>query len=143
MIGDLPDINVWIALSSTAHRHHEAAKRYWTTEALSSVVFTRVTMLGFLRIVTNPKIADHLTNEAAWAQYRSLLDTEGVSMLRDPPEADRVFNDLTGDDTLSHRLWTDTWLASVAIAGRLRLVTFDTDFERFDTLDHLILDDDH
>ena len=52
-LGDLPDLNVWLALLNAKHPHHAAAKRYWEQDASGRIAFCRITMLGLLRLSTN------------------------------------------------------------------------------------------
>jgi predicted nucleic acid-binding protein len=52
----LPDVNVWLALADENHLHHPRALSYWHEESVPAMVFCRVTMLGFLRLGTHPKV---------------------------------------------------------------------------------------
>ena len=48
-----PDINVWLAMASSAHVHHIQAKTWY--ESLrddEDLVFCRLTQLGLLRLLT-------------------------------------------------------------------------------------------
>ena len=51
----LPDINVWIALASDRHLHHAPAIEWFLSLERSSAAFCRVTQMGFLRLISNPK----------------------------------------------------------------------------------------
>ena len=42
-VGDLPDINVWLALSIKEHPHHDSAKAYWSDLSFARIWFCRVT----------------------------------------------------------------------------------------------------
>src|SRR5579872_6731962 len=53
---DLPDINLWLALSVGDHAHHERAERYWYDESAEEIAFCRITALGFLRLCTNSSV---------------------------------------------------------------------------------------
>ena len=48
--GDLPDVNVWLALLNWQHPHHYAARNYWEKTAAPRIGFCRVTMQGMLRL---------------------------------------------------------------------------------------------
>ncbi|ULR40530.1 hypothetical protein [Thermus sp. NEB1569] len=50
---DLPDLNLWFALLVPEHPFHPEAQRYWGVAA--EPVLVRVTALGLLRLLTNPK----------------------------------------------------------------------------------------
>ncbi|MDP1902558.1 MAG: hypothetical protein Q8K96_19230 [Rubrivivax sp.] len=102
--GDLPDVNVWLALAVQEHPHHAAARQYWANEAAARLHFCRVTMLGLVRLLTQPR----LMGPATMRRY------VGAG--------------------LPARLITDAYLAAFAAACGLRLVTFDRDFGRFEGL---------
>ena len=36
-LGDLPDLNVWLALLNANHPHHAAAKHYWEEAAAARI----------------------------------------------------------------------------------------------------------
>ena len=50
-----------------------------------------------------------------------------------------VFHQLLNSGELPPRLCTDAYLAALAIANGWRLVSFDSDFERFEGLERLVL----
>ena len=54
--GDLPDVNVWLALAATQHPHHDAAASYWAEHEGGQIWFCRITMLGLVRLLSNPKV---------------------------------------------------------------------------------------
>jgi toxin-antitoxin system PIN domain toxin len=139
---DLPDVNVWLALSDTRHAQHAAAREYWDRQRATHLVFCRVTMLGLLRISTNAKamLGQSFSNAEAWAIYQTYLGLPDCELRPDPPRQDTTFATLTLDASLPHRLWTDAYLAAFAIAGGCRLVSFDTDFQRFHGLELLLLE---
>jgi uncharacterized protein len=142
--GDLPDINVWLALAVQEHPHHAAAKRYWdgvqldmhTTPntAVQKIYFCRVTMLGLVRLLCQPKVVGEgaLTLPAAWAVYQSFRALPVIDLLADPADCDtHIQTLLAAQGTLPARLWTDAYLAALAQSTGMRLVSFDRDFERF------------
>ncbi len=135
--GDLPDINVWLALVVQEHPHHAAARAYWSASdpqlGPSKRWFCRVTMLGLVRLLCQPKVVGEgaLTLQAAHALYTSLLATPDVAMLAEPAQAGAHLAALLAPAPLPPRLWTYAWLAATARAAGLRLVSFDRDFERF------------
>ena len=54
--GDRPDLNVWLALAVAEHPHHRAARTHWHEAAAARVWFCRVTMLGLVRPLAQPKL---------------------------------------------------------------------------------------
>ena len=133
--GDLLDVNVWLALAIEEHPHHIAAASYWTDDGGAARFFCRLSAMSLVRLLTNKQLmADKpLTLPRAWALYRAFADMPGVDMIEEPGELDA---DLDGRVTakLPARLFTDAYFAALAVTARLRLVTFDRDFERFDKL---------
>lgn len=142
--GDLPDINVWLALAVQEHPHHAAAKSYWegvqrdmhTTPATApqKIYFCRITMLGLVRLLCQPKVVGEgaLALPAAWAVYQGFRALPMIDLLAEPPDVDTHIETLLATQgALPHRLWTDAYLAALAQNSGMRLVTFDRDFERF------------
>lgn len=135
--GDLPDVNVWLALSYAAHPFHARATAYWQEACTSNTPlwFCRSTMLALVRLLAQPKVmgADVLSLPSAMAVYQQWLTTPAVALLPEPLGLEAHVQGLLGADTapLPNRLWTDAWLAATAEAAGLRMVTFDQDFERF------------
>lgn len=130
--GDLPDLNVWLALAVTEHPHHPAAQDYWQQQAAARVWFCRITMLGLVRLLVQPKLMGEaaLSLSDAFAAYRRFAALPEVGLYAEPAECEPVLAGLLGPD-MPPRLWIDTYLAAFALSGGLRLVTFDKDFARF------------
>lgn len=134
--GDLPDINVWLALAVQEHPHHAAARRYRAeaqAAGVSALWFCRVTMLGLVRLLCQPKVvgAGALRLDGAWALYEQFRAVPGVGLLAEPDDCDTHLRALVSATDLPARLWTDAYLAALAQSSGLRLVTFDADFHRF------------
>lgn len=147
--GDLPDLNVWLALVVAEHPHHAAARRYWETQQAAPAIgprlwFCRTTMLGLVRLLSQPRVMGEaaLALPESHAIYRQLRQTEGVGFAGDDEAADALLSRWLGDGAspLPARLWTDAWLAASAEAAGLRLVSFDADFARFSLSRRLLLD---
>lgn len=138
-VGDLPDVNVWLALVFRGHLHHGAAMAYWESRP-QRVVFSRVTMLGLVRLVSQPRVMGEgaLDPRRALDVYHDLISREGVALHPEPAGCDVTLSEFTSPD-LPARMMTDAYLAAFARSGRLRLVTFDRDFDRFNGLDLLKL----
>lgn len=139
---DLPDVNVWIALSVPEHPHHLPATRYWRTHVRDQVAFCRITSLGFVRVITNTAAMNGRPRAVgdAWDMYRMFRDRGDVVTLPEPAGCEAILDGWVQRGTLLPRLWTDAYLAAFALAGGLRLVTFDRDFSRFNGLDLLLLE---
>ena len=142
--GDLPDLNVWIALSVDNHVHHARALRYWREEGVRAraIHFCRHTMLGYLRLLSQPKLmgAAACSPSQAAARYAALRALPEVALALEPPACEAVFLEFARAPGFSARLWSDAYLAAFARCAHLRLVTFDSDFARFEGLDCLRLE---
>jgi toxin-antitoxin system PIN domain toxin len=137
---DLPDVNVWLALADENHSHHAAAQSYWLHQAAPSVVFCRVSMLGFFRLATHRNVLSRpLTPAEAWGIYRTYLDQEDVDFLSESSAVEGEFQTLTCQPGFSPQLWTDAYLAAFARCVGCRIVSFDSDFKDFPGLDFLHL----
>jgi len=136
---DLPDINVWLAMSAPDHVHRARAERYWREEASPHIAFTAITMLGFVRLASTAPIFNGLPLSApeAWSVYLSWIK-ESVQV-EEPRQCRKILHGWVGDGFVTSRTWTDAYLAAFALAGSLRLVSFDKDFGRFSELDFLHL----
>lgn len=138
---DLPDVNVWLALGVPDHPHHARARRYWFEESARELVFCRVTALAFLRLCTQPAVMgdDPLTVPQSWRAYRAFVELPEVLRAREPEGCESLLGTWATTGNPAARLWTDAYLAAFAMAGGYRLVTFDRDFTRFQSLNLLRL----
>lgn len=140
---DLPDINVWFARGMEDHPHHERAARYWREEAAERIAFCRVTALGLVRLSINagPMGGSPLSVPQAWSAYQSILALPEVYLAPEPATCEAVLDDWIWQGLVTHRLWTDAYLAAFAVSAGMRLVSFDRDFTRLPGLDLLHLHD--
>jgi toxin-antitoxin system PIN domain toxin len=67
----LPDVNLWIGLTSNRHIHHARAKAWLEGIEDTRIAFCRITELGFLRLLTNQHVMgeDVLAPRQAWLVY--------------------------------------------------------------------------
>ena len=138
--GDLPDVNVWLALAVNQHPHHDAAAAYWSGHEAGPVWFCRVTMLGLVRLLSNPKVMGEqaLDLKQSLAAYQRFAALPEIGWHAEPIDCGDHLQKLVSTD-LPARLLTDAYLAAFAGSARLRMVTFDKDFGRFQGLDCLRL----
>ncbi len=120
----LLDVNVLIALLDADHLHHRRASAWLTDNIASGWASCAVTQNGCVRIMSQPgypnplpaaRVAERLREATLTAHHQfvpgepSLLDTEHFDT----------------EQLLGHRQVTDAWLLGLAVAHRLRFVTFD------------------
>ena len=122
-----PDLNVWIALSSTRHSHHSQALRWFDSLEETQLIFCRYTQLGFLRLLTTEAVMgrDTLTQAQAWDEYDAWLHTGVAAFVEEPRQLEQTFRSLTAQSKSSPKEWADSYLAAFSIASGIRLVTFD------------------
>lgn len=140
-LGDLPDVNVWIALLNPGHAHHELAKQYWDQSAAASIGMCRITMLGLMRLSTNKTAMGGApyTGEQAWAAYQGIVDLPEVTFIAEPPGIEGALRKHCAHPLFRAVDWTDAYLAAFAEQASLRMVTFDKGFSRYTDLDLLML----
>ena len=140
-MADFPDVNVWVALTAEDHIHHFRAESYWRTEADTRLGFCRTTALGLVRITSQQHTleARPLSPEEAWETYLQWRDRSEIDFFVEPPGIEDVMTEWTRKGLATRRNWTDLYLAAFAVAGGLRLVTFDNDFKYFPGLELLHL----
>src|SRR5580704_3305686 len=122
-----PDINVWIALSSTRHAHHLKAVDWLRGQDEIDLAFCRYTQLGFLRLLTTEAVMgnDTLTQAQAWDEYDQWLKTGSVVVLEEPLRLEETLRSFARPSRSSPKEWADSYLAAFSVASGIRLVTFD------------------
>lgn len=123
----LPDVNVWVALAVGGHIHNIAASA-WLNTVQDDVVFCRITQMGLLRLLTNPKAmgTDVLDARRAWAMFDAFLQDSRISTFGEPSGLSTGWRALTRNQTHGSNWWTDTYLAAFSASGGFTLVTFNT-----------------
>ncbi len=67
----LPDVNIWIALTSNRHVHHALANEWLQSIDTGQIAFCRISELGFLRLLTNVHVMgkDVVSPAEVWRVY--------------------------------------------------------------------------
>jgi uncharacterized protein len=140
-LGDLPDINLWIALLNTQHPHHSAAKHYWETAAAGRIAFCRVTMMGLLRLSTNKVVMGGApyTPQEAWQAYQAVVALPEIHFLAEPVGIEVLMQTLSTSASFRRDDWTDAYLAAFAQLSNQRMVSFDKGFANYHGLALLTL----
>jgi uncharacterized protein len=138
-----PDVNVWIALIVAGHVHHKAANDWYEASEWDTLIFSRVTQMGFLRLLTNRKImGNHVsTADGAWAVFDRIRRNQRIRFASEPPGIEDLWRDLTRPSQSGPNVWTDTYLAAFVKATGYTLVTFDRGFASFRGIPLRILGD--
>lgn len=128
------DANVLIYAVNGDAKHHTAA-RAWLDAALSGgdvVGFTWVALLAFIRLTTRPEIFDiPLSVSEASAQVRSWIAAPGAVIVHPGDTHVAYLADALDSVGVGGNLVNDAHLAALALAHRADIVSYDTDFDRF------------
>jgi predicted nucleic acid-binding protein len=96
MASYLIDINVWLAMTWDLHPQHASASRWYaginqSNDAL--LLFCRMTMLGFLRLLTNRAVTGDsvVTLNNALRLYDQWILDPRVELVPEPRRIDKVF----------------------------------------------------
>jgi toxin-antitoxin system PIN domain toxin len=141
-VTDLPDADLWVALSVPAHPHHARAKGYWSTQGAADRAFCRTTWLALPRLLSEPRVfgSDALDGPAAWHILEQWMSRPEVRYLHEPDGIEELMRhwalslDIRGGD------WTGAYLAAFATANGCRVVSFDAGFARYPGLSWLHLE---
>jgi toxin-antitoxin system PIN domain toxin len=133
----VPDLNLLLYAEIAAFPEHAAARRWWeaTLRGSEDVALTMLTVFGFLRISTNPKVFDPpLAVDDAINRVEAWLEQPSVQMLLPGPRHLEIAFRLLRDLGAAGNLTTDAQLAAFAIEHNATLYSNDTDFRRFNGL---------
>lgn len=135
---ELPDVNVLIyAHREDAPEHDKYAA--WLSnlvdEGAAPFALSSVTLSGFLRIVTNPRIFQPATPmEVALAFCRQLVARPTAAFLQPGARHWSIMVGLIERSGVRGAMVSDAYLAALAIEHGCQLVTTDSDFARFPSL---------
>lgn len=128
------DTNVLIYAVNTAATHHAAA-RGWLTGALNSgetVGFTWVSLLGFVRLTTNPSIMPRpLDVSAAMAVVEAWTVPANAVVAEPGPRHLAILAELLTRAGAGGNVTTDAHIGAIALENRCAVATFDHGFARY------------
>jgi hypothetical protein len=121
-----PDINVWLAIAASEHIHAAVARLWWRS-AKGRIAFSRMTQMGFLRVMTTSAAMDGkpLTMVQAWRVHDRLYEDDRVEFLPEPADVEARFREFAAERTAAPKLWADAWLLAFASAAGGTVVTLD------------------
>jgi len=129
----LVEANLLLYAYDSLSEHHTAARAWWE-QALNeteAVAIAPVTVLAFLRIATNARLAHPLSMRAAVDIVQCWLDRPNVVILEAGPRHWEIMRDLMRDFTTGGSLVMDAHLAALALEHGAVLCTTDRDFSWF------------
>jgi toxin-antitoxin system PIN domain toxin len=132
MTSYLIDINVWLALTWDLHPQNATAARWYTALDESSdcaLLFCRITMLGFLRLLTNRAVMGDSTVNVTDALdlYDRWSSDPRIEMLTEPRQTDVEFRAALAPvaNQPSTKAIADCYLIGLAAACGAHVVTLD------------------
>ncbi len=130
----LPDVNLLINAYNSDFPDHAKAREWWerVVGGRDSVGLAWVTLLGFIRIMTHPKILPHpMPVSTAIQVVESWLDQPNVDVIDPGPRHTEILFRLLRAAGVGANLTTDAHLAALAIEYQAQLASTDNDFARF------------
>jgi uncharacterized protein len=130
----IADANVLFPLLVEGHVAHGTAIEWWQNQPDGAVGTCLLTRLAVLRLLSNrvamsgnpvkPKEA-----LSAWQQLAD--DPRAVHIESEPPTHEQRFTTLVTGREPTPNLWTDAWLAALALSLDYEMTTFDRGFKSF------------
>jgi uncharacterized protein len=130
----IPDLNLLLYAHDSQSSRHIQARQWW--EALLNsqrpVGLAWVTILGFIRLTTHPKLAANpLTPKLSIEQVRNWLAVPSVRIVTPGQDHGVILFRLLEQVGVAGNLTTDAHLAAIAIEYQAELASTDSDFTRF------------
>jgi uncharacterized protein len=130
----IPDINLLIYAYDSTSRFHPGALRWWE-ELLSgteTVGLPWISVLGFLRIMTNPRVMQHpMPMSKALKAVEQWMERPNICAVSPGPGHFALLARFLDEAGGAANLTTDAHLAALAVEHKGILHTSDTDFGRF------------
>ena len=128
------DVNLLLYAVNTESPEHPVASK-WVSGAFSSeeiVALPWITLWGFLRVATNPRVWRHpKTSAEAFIHVREWLGLTNVVALEPGAHYAGVFERILTEHRITGPRVTDAALAALAIENGATLASTDRDFARF------------
>jgi predicted nucleic acid-binding protein len=88
-----PDTNVLLALRAAGRQHHSSALKWFAEQGPSTVAICRVTQMGLLRLLTNPKVLplEVRTIRQAWDAARDVPADDRAFFQPEPPDLETIW----------------------------------------------------
>jgi len=130
----ITDANVLFPLLVQGHAAYEVAKAWWDEQPDATVGTCLLTRLAVLRLLTNRVAmngAPVSPDEALSAWHRLSDDPRSFRVDIQPDHHESLFVSLVSSREPTPNLWTDAWLAALAMSLNYEVTTFDRGFQSF------------
>ncbi len=130
----ITDVNPLLNAYNRDFPDHAAARTWWegVVNDRKTIGLAWVTVLGFIRIMTNPRaMPNPMPVRAALDIARSWLDLPNVEIVVPGERHAEILFRLLREAGVAGNLTTDAHLAALAIETQSQLASTDTDFARF------------
>ncbi|MBI3680440.1 MAG: type II toxin-antitoxin system VapC family toxin [Acidobacteria bacterium] len=130
-------MNLLVHAHNSDALQHRAARSWWeeTLSGERKVGLPWIAILGFIRIMTNPRILGNPMRPVdAIDRVRSWLASPATCILHPGEKHADIFFGLIQTIGIAGNLTTDAHLAALAIEYQAEIATTDTDFARFPRL---------
>ena len=133
----IADANVLLPVLVEGHAHQAPAAGWWDACNDGDVGLTLPVRMALLRLLSNSRVmgTSVLRPAQAWGAVQSLIDDPRIEVLDQVPAAHgKHWYDNVARREPSPDLWTDAWLAALAQAHDVEMVTFDRGFRSYSKL---------
>ena len=130
----IADANVLLPVIANGHVHRQPALVWWEGCKDDDVGFCMPVRMALLRLLTNVRVmgAGLLRPVEAWDVIERLARDPRISSVDQTPAGHAtVWRNNVVRREPSPNLWTDAWLAALAITSDCEMVTFDRGFLSF------------
>ena len=130
----IADANVLFPLLVEGHAAYGVATQWWQEQPDASVGTCLLTRLAVLRLLSDRVAMNGYPVKpkealAAWQQLAD--DPRSVHVEAEPPTHEHRFATLVTGREPTPNLWTDAWLAALALSLDYEMTTFDRGFRSF------------
>jgi uncharacterized protein len=130
----IADANVLFPLLVQGHSAHDVALAWWQEQGDGTVGTCLLTRLAVLRLLSNRVAMNGYPVKpkealAAWQQLAH--DPRSIHIDSEPATHEHRFTSLVTGREPTPNLWTDAWLAALALSLDYEVTTFDRGFKSF------------
>jgi toxin-antitoxin system PIN domain toxin len=130
----IPDVNLLVYACNSNSPSHQDAHAWWeaTLQQPRVIGLPWATSLGFIRIVTHPKILKNpMSVKDAIHRVRAWLDHPHVQIVTPGDRHGEILFNLLTEAGTGGNLTSDAHLAALAFEYRAEIASADADFSRF------------